>query len=160
MLCAVQAGTVVVPTWVGPTVAVALVVIALAFVVIGLVALLAARQVQDSSRILSDAVGRLEAEALPALRRLRKLAKDGRTMTKALRTEAVSWAQTSQSVRERVESGTQRIEDHLVDLDTLYETVYAEVEDTAIGLAATLKTARGSTRLLRPLSRWWRRRRR
>lgn len=160
MLLAIQAGTVVAPTWVGPTVALSLVVIALAFVAIALVALLAARQVQDSSRILSEAVGRLEAEALPALRRLRKLAKDGRAMTKALRGEAESWADTSHTVRERVEAGTQRIEDHLVDLDTLYETVYDEVEDTAIGLAATLKTARGSTRLLRPLARWWRRRRR
>jgi uncharacterized protein YoxC len=76
-------------------------------------------------------------------------------------------AEASQDVRHRLMSAVDRIEDRLVDLDTLVDVVQEEVEETVLDVSAALRTTRrGSTlagtvkRLLFGKSRRKRRRRR
>jgi hypothetical protein len=49
---------------------------------------------------------------------------------------------TSRRVRREVERGVQRVRTRLSDLDALYEVVHDEVQDTALDVAATLRTVR------------------
>ena len=51
-------------------------------------------------------------------------------------------AETSRRVRRKVVRGIDRVEERLADLETLYDVVHDEVEDTALDVAAALRSAR------------------
>ncbi|MDX2193195.1 MAG: hypothetical protein NW201_07565 [Gemmatimonadales bacterium] len=106
-----------VPGWVGPTIAVSLVVIALAFVAIA-------------------------AFALAALAALRDATREGRALAATLRAEAEQLVKLSRGVRRRVRRGVLGAEERMGDLAALYDVVAREVEETALGAAATLRDAR------------------
>ncbi len=146
--------------WVGPTVAISLVIIALSFIVAGVFFAMTARAVARAARTGADAAERLEAKTGKMLESVTAVAEDGREISAAVRSEAQSLMKTSRRLRKRVKRGATRVEQRLEELDALYEVLYEEVEDTALGVAATLRTARRTKGMLSPLSRLWRRRRR
>ena len=159
MWLVLQAGPAPMPGWVGPTVAISLAIVAVAFIVIALVTIVTARGLRDASQSVGDSVERLERDAAPVLQAAREVLQDGQEISGMVRKEAKSLVKTSKRLRRRVRDGAARVEERLEDLDALYEVVYEEVEDTALGVAASLRTARRARRLLSPLSRLWRGRR-
>ena len=59
-----------------------------------------------------------------------------------MRTEAGAYAHTGRQLRHKVEQGAGRLEEKLHRLESLYDVVHEEVEDTALNVAATLRSAR------------------
>lgn len=160
MLLLFQAEPTGVSGWVGPTVAISLVVVAAAFIVMAVVFVMTMRALRDTSNAVAATVDRLEEDAAPALQAIKEVAADGREVSALIRKEAASVVRTSKRLRKGIRRGSERVEERLEDLDALYEVVYDEVEDTALGVASTLRTAKGARAMLKPISRLWRRRRR
>ena len=65
-----------------------------------------------------------------------------------VRHEAGAFAQTSRRVRRKLVRGVDRVEHKLEDLETLYDVVHGEVEDTALDVAATLRSVRRGNGML------------
>ncbi|HEX5004793.1 MAG TPA: DUF948 domain-containing protein [Gemmatimonadales bacterium] len=116
--------------WVGPTIAIALVVIAGAFVVLFAVIAMAARALQSAFRTASDRLDELQG------------------LVDRVREEGDAYLATSRRFRRRLEKGIDRVSQRAADLDALYEVVQEEVEESALGFASVLRTARLSTGIL------------
>jgi hypothetical protein len=141
------------PGWVGPTMAISLAVVALAFVVIAAVAALVARQ---AARTLA----RLQTDLAPALTALQGIVQDGHALTTTVKDEASALMATSRQLRGQVEAGAERLRDRLANLEALYDVVEEEVEETALDLTAALRTVRTGAGWFAPLRRLLRRGRR
>lgn len=128
--------------WVGPTVAIALVAIALSYVVMAAaLALLARRTAQEVSK-LSGELAQLRGDIGPALTSLRRITDAGADLSVDVKKEVGEYLATSRALRHDVERGVRRIKLRLSDLDALYEVLHDEVEDTALDVAARLRTVR------------------
>ena len=160
MLFDLQAPVTAIPGWVGPTIAISTGLIAVAFVAIAVIVFVATKYLREASQSVATTIDRLEVEATPALQAVRRLSEDGRDITAALGQETKALVRTSKRLRKKVRRGADRLQERLEDIDALYEVVYDEVEDTALGVAATLRTAKRARKMLSPLSRLWRGRRR
>jgi hypothetical protein len=136
------------PEWVGPVAAVSLAVIA--FVLVGLVAgvlltLVRLRQaVQRAGELLQGIQGEL-GETVGNVRRLTEQAQD---VLAVVRQEAGSYAQAGRRVRRQVLRVAHRMQTRLEDLESLYDVVHEEVEDTALDVAAALRAARSGNGML------------
>jgi methyl-accepting chemotaxis protein len=128
--------------WVGPTMALALVVIALVSVCSLGLAVLALKKAADGSQAVARELAALRAELEPTVRDVRAMAESGRALAGRLQDEVREVVRTSQRVRHDVERGLRRARRRLADLDALAEVVQSEVEDTALDVAATLRTLR------------------
>jgi hypothetical protein len=138
---------------VGPTGAIALVVIALAFAVIALVALALARRASNEVGELSAELARLRGELAPALRALQRVADAGVDLSGEVREEVHEYLETSRMIRKDLDHGVRRVKLRLADLDALYEVVHGEVEDTALDVAARLRSVRNGVRIVSRLRR-------
>jgi biopolymer transport protein ExbB/TolQ len=130
------------PTWVGPTVALSLVVIAAAFASVALATWWLGRRTAEGARALAREMAALRQELEPTIGALRRLAETGDQIGREVREEARAVLETSRRVRQEVERGVRRVRHRLTDLDALYEVVHDEVQDTALDVAATLRTVR------------------
>ncbi len=148
------------PTWVGPLVAISLLLIALVYILIGIVVVIAARGTSKRVAAMQETLSGLREDLDPALRSIKSVAEDGGAMAKMLRRESDELVDVSGQIRRKLVTGSERLQARLEDMDALYEVVYDEVEESALGLAAGLRTARHGKALLAPVSRLFRRRRR
>jgi hypothetical protein len=139
--------------WVGPTGAIALVVIALAFAIMAAIVVLLARGAAHEVRALSAEMARLREELSPALRSLQRVADAGADLSADVREEVQSYLATSRVLRKDLEHGVRRLKVRLADLDALYEVVHGEVEDTALDVASRLRTVRKGVRVVSRLRR-------
>lgn len=130
------------PTWVGPTVALSLAIIALCVLGITLTAAVAALRLSREVRKLSTVVDGLQDDAAQALKAVRRLTEQGQDLMVLVRHEVGATAQTTRRVRRKVVRAVDRVEEKLGDLETLYDLVHGEVEDAALDLAATLRSVR------------------
>ena len=108
------------PEWVGPTVAISLVVIAV------------------------TVVGVAAVQAYTAL----KLVGEARKLSAMIRGYQEDVTQTSRRIRRKLVRGVDNVEAKLADLETLYDLVHEEVEDTALDVAAALRTSREGNGML------------
>lgn len=142
------------PGWIGPTIAISLAVIALAFAIIGvalgLVALKASREIAGLSKLVS----RFRAEITPALMSLRRVADTGAELSNEIRDEAKEYIQVSRDVRHDLQRGVRKVKRKLDDLDALYEVVHEEVEETALDVAAGLRSVRNGAGMVGRIRRW------
>lgn len=122
-------------TWVGPVGAVSLLVIALSFLAMAAVLALIGKAVVET------------------LRSLRDTAAEGRTLVATLREEVDEVVRTSQRVRHDVDRGVRRAKRRLADLDALAEVVQEEVEDTALDVAAKVRSFRSGASVVSRLRR-------
>ncbi len=134
------------PSWIAPTVAISLVVIAASFLVVGVVSVAMALGLRRKSRALSAQITALTSDA--------------RGVAARIRGEVESYADLSSDARVKLRAAIETVESRLQDLDALAEVVQAEVEETALSAATLLRTARGSGRILGAARRALRRRRR
>ncbi len=146
--------------WVPPAIALSLVIMALVALGVGVGLLIAALSASKRLAAMQDALGELRDDLDPAVKTLRRAAEDGGAVAKAIRGEADELLGTSRRLRGKIDHGAERLQAHLEDLESLYEVVYDEVEDSALTVAAGLRTARRGKALISPVSRFLRRRRR
>jgi len=147
--------------------AVSTAVIAFVLVLFLVAALVLVTRLIGLSRTVQGFVKTLERDTRPALETARSLIAESQRVAVQITGEVKGIAEASQDVRHRLMSAVDRIEDRLVDLDTLVDVVQEEVEETVLDVSAALRTTRrGSTlagtvkRLLFGKSRRKRRRRR
>jgi hypothetical protein len=130
------------PGWVGPTMAVSLAVIALCILGLSVVLAVVATRVGVQVRKVGALVDSLQDDAQQALVSVRRLTEQAQDLMVLVRHEAGAFADTSRRLRRKVVRGVDRIEAKLADLETLYDVLHDEVEETALDLAAALRSAR------------------
>jgi len=160
MLALAQAATADAASWVGPIVAISLLLIALVYLLIGIMVFIAARATSKRVAAMQETLTDLRRDLDPALKSVQRVAEDGGAMAQRLRSETDELVDVSRQLRKKLVTGADRIQERLEDMDALYEVVYDEVEESALSLAAGLRTARHGKALLAPVARLFRRRRR
>ena len=136
------------PEWVGPAAAISLVVIAVSMVGAAAVLAYAALRILAETRKLSTMIQGYQEDVAQALGGARRLLDQGQDVMVLLRQEIGAFTQTSRRIRRKLVRGVDSIEDKLADLETLYELVHEEVEDTALDVAAALRTSREGNGML------------
>jgi hypothetical protein len=139
-LALVQVGAT--PDWVGPTVAISLVVIAVSILGAAAALAYAAIRVMGETRKLSTMIQGYQEDVGLTLANARRLTDQGQDVLVLLRQEVGAFTQTSRRIRRKLVRGVDNVEAKLADLQTLYELLHEEVEDTALDVAAALRTSR------------------
>jgi uncharacterized protein YoxC len=142
------------PAWIGPTSAIALVIIALAFAAIATAAVMISRKASTEIGQLSDELAKLRGELSPALSALRRVADAGADLSGDIREEVNEYLMVSRGVRKDLEVGVRKVKRKIRDLDALYEVVHEEVEDTALDVAAGLRSVRTGAGMVGRIRRW------
>lgn len=140
--------------WVGPTVALSLVVIALAFLGVGAASVLVALTARKEIRALSDKLAALRADLQGVVESARRIAATGAELSGDLRAEVHHYLATSRAIRHDLDRGVRRVKTRLADLDALYEVVHEEVEETALDVAAKVRSVRQGASMVGRLRRW------
>ena len=136
------------PTWVGPTIAISLAVIALSIVAAAVAAAIAALRLSGQARKIAEVVDGLQDDVAQAVKAARQLTEQAQDLMVLVRNEAGAYAQTGRRLRRKVVRGVDRIEGRLADLESLYNVVHDEVEDTALDVAAALRSVRRGNGML------------
>jgi len=132
------------PSWVGPTVAISLVVIAASFLVIGGVVV---------------AIGLfLRGQTIKARARLAAFAADTRVVTQRIKHELEGFADISTEARAKLRGAIDTVDGRLKDLDALVEVIQEEAEETALDVASMLRTVRRTGGILGAARKMMRRR--
>jgi len=124
----------VIPAWVAPTAAIALVVIALSLLAMGAVV----TAIGLGLRARSRAIGA----------QLTAVTTDARTVMGRLKVEVEGYVDLSGEARAKLRGAMTSLERRLEDLDTLADVLQDEVEDTALSAASVLRTVRRSGSVL------------
>ena len=135
------------PGWVGPTMAISLARDRPLGPRRGGGAGVAALRLSAEAKKLGGMIGGLQDDVAQALG-ARRLTEQGQDLMVLVRHEAGALAQTSRRVRRKLVRGVDRVEGKLADLETLYDLVQGEVEDTALDVAATLRSVRRGNGML------------
>ena len=133
------------PAWIGPTIAISLVVIAASFLVMGAVAL-----------VIGLGLARINREARA---KLATLTADARSATARLKGELDAYTDLATATRLKLKKGVETVEIRLQDLDALVEVLQEEAEETALDVAALVRTVRRTGGVLGAARRMMRRRR-
>jgi hypothetical protein len=136
------------PTWVGPTMAISLAIIAVSILAAAIALAVAAFRVAGQVQKVGTMLAGLQDDAGQALSTVRRLTEQGQDLIVVLRNEAGAFAHTSRRMRRKLVRGADRIEAKLSDLETLYDLVHEEVEDTALDLTAALRSVRSRKGML------------
>lgn len=139
--------------WVGPVAAISLAIIAASFVAIALTVLLLGRRAAAESHSLGREVAELRRELTPTIQSIGRIAATGEDLSGRVRDEVDAILTTSRKVRRGVARGMRRVRGRLEELDALYEVVHDEVEDTALDVAAALRSFRKGTSALERIRR-------
>jgi methyl-accepting chemotaxis protein len=139
-LALVQVGAT--PEWVAPTAAISLVVIAVSMLGAAAALAYAALRIVAETRKVSSLIQSHQDDVAQALAGTRRLLDQGQDVMVLLRQEIGAFTQTSRRIRRKLVRGVDNVEAKLADLETLYQLVHEEVEDTALDVAAALRTFR------------------
>jgi uncharacterized protein YoxC len=128
--------------WVGPTMAVSLVVIAFAFAVIGLVTGVVGWKLLKQMKALQAQLAGVQDDVRRTMRSVRRGAREARDVARLVHGEAEEFADTSHELHAKLRAAANRVQERFNDLDALYEVVYNEVADTALDVAAGVRRFR------------------
>lgn len=95
----------------------------------------------------------LDRDARPALQSARSLAEDAGKMVAAVRSEVDGFAGAASDVRQRVTRAARAADERIRDLEALLDVVQYEVEETALDVAAALRTTRRGASVLGAMKR-------
>ena len=128
---------------------------AIAVVAIGITifALPTLRQIGRVSAALEQLLIGLERDAKPLLESTKALVTEAGEVATKLRTEVHGIIETSQDVRERVIQAADAAEDRLLDLEALVEVLQDEFQETALDVAAALRTTRRGASIIGAMKR-------
>ena len=134
--------------WVGPTMAISLAVLAIAFlglaIAIGVVALKLAAQVRKVGTLVDG----LQDDVARTLKSVRGLTEQGQDVMVLVRHEAGAFAQTARRMRRKAVRAADRIEVKMEELEALYDVVHDEVEGAALDMAGALRAVRRGNGML------------
>jgi methyl-accepting chemotaxis protein len=136
------------PEWVGPVTAISLAVMAAALVALVGGVLLTLMQLRHPVERLNELLQGVQGDLGETLANVRRLTEQGQDVLAVVRQEAGSYAQVGRRLRRQVLRGADRIQARLQDLESLYDVVHEEVEDTALDVAAALRAARSGNGML------------
>lgn len=122
------------PAWVGPTIAVSLIVIAASFLVMGGIAIAATVSIRRQSRKAGEKLAAFTAEA--------------KTLTARLKGELEAYADLSGEARTKLRGAIDAVDGRLKDLDALADVLQDELEETALDVASFMRTVRRSGAVL------------
>ncbi|HEY9385250.1 MAG TPA: hypothetical protein VIP80_17195 [Gemmatimonadales bacterium] len=142
------------PGWVGPTAAISLVIIALAFAAIAAGSVMLARAAKKEISEVSEKLEGIRGDLHDAMHAVRRVAETGEDLSVKLKEEIHQYLSTSRAIRQDLERGVRRVKTRLADLDALYEVVHEEVEDTALDVAAKVRSVRQGAGMVGRLRRW------
>ncbi|HET9466637.1 MAG TPA: hypothetical protein VFO71_13960 [Gemmatimonadales bacterium] len=145
-LALLQVGTT--PDWVGPTVAISLAVLALSFLGMAIAVAVAASRVAAQAKKVGALVDGLQDDIASTLKRVRNLTEQAQDVMVLVRHETGAFAQTARRLRRKTVRAADRIEAKLQDLETLYDVVHDEIEETALDVAAGLRSLRRGNGML------------
>lgn len=121
---------------------------------VGCVAL--AFMMRDLRRLMDDLdklTKTLDSDGKPAIQSFRAMIDDASAVVAKVKTEVDGLADTSKGIRKRAERAAASIEDRLRDIEALVDVVQEEVEDTALDVAAALRTTRRGGKLFKRMKR-------
>jgi uncharacterized protein YoxC len=136
------------PAWVGPTVAISLAVLALAFLGLAIAVGVAAIKLAGQVRKVGTMVDGLQDDVARTLKSVRSLTEQGQDIMLLVRHEAGAFAQTARRLRRKAVRAADRIEIKLEELETLYDVVHDEVEGAALDMTAALRSVRRGNGML------------
>ena len=134
------------PAWIPTTIAISLVLIALAHVAVATTVVVMLRHLQHQ-------VDLVQRRLNPLIDTIDRIADAGEDIGDRVRDEVTQILRTSKYVRRGVVRGVRKVRGRLQDLDALYEVVGGEVQDTALDLAAKLRTVRSGASMLERIRR-------
>ena len=136
------------PGWVGPVTAISLAVMAVALVVLVGGVLLTLMRLRPPIERLTELLQGVQGDLGETMGNVRRLTEQGQDVLAVVRQEAGSYAQAGRRLRRQVLRGADRVQARLEDLESLYDVVHEEVEDTALDVAAALRSARSGNGML------------
>ena len=139
--------------WAEVITAISTAIIAVVVLAVGVMLLGLQRDVRALMRTVDRTVDHLDRDARPALDSARKLVDDAALLVSTVRSETDGIVHSSKDVRKRLEQLINRTEDRLHDLDALIDVVQTEVEETALDVAAALRTTRRGASVFRSMKR-------
>ena len=139
--------------WAATVTAISTAVIALTVIAAGVMVVGMMRRFNSLHAAVERTVELLERDARPTLDSARRLVDDAQHVMSSVRGEADGIVHSSKEVRERLDGLMRRTEERLQDLDALIDVVQYEVEETALDVAAALRTTRRGASVLRTMKR-------
>ncbi|MDJ0766733.1 MAG: hypothetical protein QNJ97_27420 [Myxococcota bacterium] len=139
--------------WTDVLTALSVAAIAVMIAVFGVVAALFFRDLRRAIAEVSEIKKSLESDGKPTVESLRQLIDDASGVVSVIKTEVDGLADTSQGIRKRAENMAISVEDRLRDIEALIDVVQEEVEDTALDIAAALRTTRRGGKLFKRVKR-------
>ncbi len=141
-------------SWVGPTVAISVALIALSFVIIAVLLVVAIREARDTSETVARELTQLRHDLTPALASINHFGEVGSDVIEQFRDEVGEVIKTSQGVRRGVKKAVRQAEGRLADLDALLEVATDEAEAALMDASAAIQSVRTSAGLLSHIGRF------
>lgn len=139
--------------WATAVTAISTAVIAVVVTISAVVVVRALIELNRLGRAVRTQLERLEYEARPALDSARTIARDAERLVASVRSEVDGFTGVSQDVRQRLTRAAEAVEERLRDIESVVDMVQYEVEETALDVAAALRTTRRSASVLRAMKR-------
>jgi methyl-accepting chemotaxis protein len=139
--------------WAEAVTAISTALIAVMLLAAGVVVLFLMRDVRDLMRSAQRAIDTIERDARPALLAAKAVTEDAAKLVSTFKDEAGDVVTSVKDVRERFEVMIDKTEERLQDLDALIDVVHYEVEETALDIAAALRTTRRGATVVRAMKR-------
>jgi methyl-accepting chemotaxis protein len=130
------------PGWIGPTIAISLLVMALCTVGLTLAALVVFREVLQGAKSVSSELQELRAELGPMIRALNRFGEAGTEVVDIARQEIREVVAASQDLRADIRRARRRAGRRLADLDAFVEVMQEEIEETGIAAATAMRSLR------------------
>ncbi|MGD2136280.1 MAG: hypothetical protein PVF27_08970 [Gemmatimonadales bacterium] len=140
-------------SWAEAVTAISTAVIAVMVVLLGISWLLWLKEMQELQRTVERLVDVLDREARPALQSARQIMQDAEQVVGSFRSEAHGVVDTAHDARQRLERLVVKVEERLSDLDALIDVFQYEIEETALDVAAALRTTRRGASVVRAMKR-------
>lgn len=141
------------PGWIGPTIALSLLVIAACAIGAAVIMVKAWQEATTRSDSLATELADLRAELTPTLRALARFGSDGAEIAQMAKHEVAELVHTSHQFRKDLSRGVRRAQRRLADFEAVVEVVQEEVEETVIEVSTMLQTARTGAGMLGQLRR-------
>ncbi len=139
--------------WPEVVTAVSTAIIAVVVLAVGGGLLVLLREIRGLTRVIERVADTMEHDAKPVLEAVRNVVADATGVVDAIKSEAEGFTDTVRDVREGVNGLVVRVEERLLDLDALIDVLQYEVEETALDIAAAMRTTRRGTTVLRAMKR-------
>lgn len=143
--------------WIGPTMAISLLIIAICVVAMTAGAVLVVREAASTAKGITRELEELRHELAPMLNALNRFGDTGSEVVEMARNEVREVIDTSRELRTELRRGLVRAQERLADFDALVEVMQEEVEDTALDAATAMRTLRGGGEVVRQVGRILRR---